>query len=91
MNEAIKLAIEKGGWKPHHLGRAMSLPFGNIILGENYITDPQFWVALGKALGWKVSMEHLNPTWLYYAQQYHKLVLTGGDIESFWHELLKGK
>lgn len=64
MNEAIKLAIEKGGYKPdiEKLGRVSYCKDG-IVWQKGYsdfetihhstITlDPLFWTALGKALGW---------------------------------------
>jgi predicted amidophosphoribosyltransferase len=108
MNEAIKLAIEKGGYEIHnfriggeHIDRKED---------EQIILDPLFWQALGKALGWEDSIcetckskfpeyhngcvrcgGHINPDpfMLYHALHYQELVLTGGDTEKFWKELIK--
>jgi hypothetical protein len=66
MNEAIKLAIEKGGWKI--LDSVTSIDYKNaswpMIHGTHnnvpklypvaeVIISPSFWQALGKALGWE--------------------------------------
>lgn len=97
MNEAIKLAIEKGGYDPiwiqewYRLFSPISKQPRDIPLSCIF-TDPLFWVALGKALGWK----HNNATlwsgrqaeWLEYAHAYFELVLTDGSTEKFWKELL---
>jgi hypothetical protein len=77
MNEVIKLAIEKGGYKTqpsYDLFPATSEPY--ILL------DPLFWQALGRALGWGPSM------WLYMALPYFKVRLTGASEENFWVDLL---
>lgn len=83
MNEAIKLAIEKGGYK---------------LEKKVPINDPLFWQALGKALGWEnevydwVPLEgpdkNMVPPWLIHALHYYRLVLTSGNTELFWKELL---
>jgi hypothetical protein len=123
MNEAIKLAIEQSGKLFHE---------------DSCTTDPLFWQALGRALGWDsntgssysccFSQEGLKvfskqkvgiivgeskdkecwrvqwlgnsskevysknyilvKDWLYQAHQYFDLLLTGGDTEKFWKELL---
>lgn len=67
MNEAIKLAIEKGGYKPEYKDCVVYI---DDFLGHQYskfvdrrgdiekwataeiFADPLFWQALGKALGW---------------------------------------
>jgi len=63
MTEAIKLALEKGGYKGHYPGdgKVYLAPlrrFGvatALKMFEAYISqDPLFWQALGRALGWKV-------------------------------------
>lgn len=89
MNEAIKLAIEKGGYKVRVWRDTHEV---QILL------DPLFWQALGKALGWGV-VDHyygepvvdadLEKMWLQYALLYMEIKLTGGDEEKFWKELLK--
>lgn len=96
MNEAIRLAIEEGGYKKDpHLIDLMPLSNKTLALA---VLDPLFWQALSKALGWdkthtvwfKQSWENREP-WLNHAHQHFDLILTGGDIESFWKELLKSK
>lgn len=96
MNEAIKLAIEKGGYEGYKL-------IGNTFVQNNpYIQslkeitlDPLFWQALGKALGWKgnqsssFSKIQIRERWLKIALLYTETVLTGGDTEELWKELLK--
>lgn len=64
------------------------------------LLDPLFWQALGKALGWtfdgKFSRfsetmtfgEFEKRHWKTHAHQYFDLVLTGGNTEKFWKELL---
>lgn len=95
MNNAIKLAIEKGGYRG-----------GNQFTQEykRHYADPLFWQALGKALGWKglvhkedgveCALRGRDPVdftyekWQYHAHQYFDLVLTGGDTEKFWKDLI---
>ena len=61
--------------------------------------DRDFWVALGKALGWQktICRAHLRQdtcgivwtdTVLIQAHRFYDLILTGGNIEKFWEELL---
>lgn len=89
MEEAIKLAIEKGGYE---VGE-----YGLQTLGQKklMILDPLFWQALGRALGWaseKIDKER----WLeLYAKQhalrYFELKLINGDEKQFWNNLLKSQ
>jgi len=74
------------------------------ILFAELTQSPVFWQALGKALGWGVMgasrliepIQVVNgraevgsqPEWQYRAHEYLDLVLTGGDTEKFWKELL---
>ena len=91
MNEAIKLAIEKGGYNSTVLG------WGQIsdkdIVGRGLILDPLFWQALGKALGWKRELSQhwdiVRPEWLNKAMTYYEINLTGGDTEKFFKKLIK--
>lgn len=62
--------------------------------------DPTFWQALGKALGWEKEYMRVNwgqeevssvPLWEFYAIKFCGLVLTGGDTEKFWQDLLQDK
>ncbi len=73
MNEAIKLAIEKGGYK---------YPSKPVIDASQavLVCNPLFWQALGKALGWGETIDThqgdrydeiwTETTWLYHAHQY---------------------
>lgn len=128
LNEAIRIAIEKGGYAPTDSGEPV---VEYSIVDKNYIwvyeedgtgarptfndivVDPLFWQALGKALGWNdekievgpilhehngelcgkvfcetVGVTHKAAKWKVIAHQYFDLVLTGGDTEKFWKELL---
>lgn len=117
MNEAIKLAIEKGGYRIRgytdpryeyisadkgelvyrYEGEVSSVKFWPAMFNE-YVLDPLFWQALGKALGWdNGGYYHHYPDnfsrfwqteWLYHALHYHELNLTGGSTEKFWNEVL---
>lgn len=116
MNEAIKLAIEKGGYEPQVENKLSLYLMSNgeiadienhemyavedVIDTKAFLLDPQFWQALGKALGWnrdyKIGIQHIVgqswmiiPAWQYWANHYFNLILTGGDTEAFWKELLK--
>lgn len=92
-NEAIKLAIEKGGYHESYqtIGR----------IEEQIILDPLFWQALGKVTGWdsqttesenfKFNGSNIIPDWLHIALYYNYLRLTGGDTEKFWLDLLNPK
>lgn len=85
MNEAIKLAIEKGGY----------IPFSDELAcwEDHTALDPLFWQALGKALGWDEGKFYgytirFIPKYVHFALQYHEINLTGGDINKFWKELI---
>lgn len=69
-----------------------------------YVTDPSFWQSLGKALGWTEYGEYeidrksdyelgltgyYGDEWALEAHRFYDLILTGGDTEKFWQELLK--
>lgn len=98
MNNAIKLAIEKGGYKYGHGVdgdyETDGWSYQEIIdeARDKVILDPLFWQALGKALGWGTTTASNNfgykNSWQYYAHQYINLILTGGDTDKFWKELL---
>lgn len=103
MNEAIKLAIEKGGYPAQWdelYGQAVFSDNDGGYFANNYkmVLDPLFWQALGKALGWgeiDFSIPHYynrqdpKPSCiLCQAHIYFDLVLTGGDTKQFWKDLL---
>jgi hypothetical protein len=58
------------------------------------ICDPLFWQALGKALGWpKVSAypresDNEHETWRVTAIAFYDLILTGGDTDAYWNDIL---
>ena len=93
-----KLAIEKavaGGWQnPVHLVSDADEK-GRIVVLSGYpervavvwkhaeiALDPSFWQSLIKATGWQ------RP-WERYAHDFFDIILTGGDTEKFWDDLLK--
>jgi hypothetical protein len=107
MNEAIKLAIEKGGYQEPS-GYGIEIYFGSNpdYTTDTIVLDPLFWQALGKALGWSETAwftfhvrdegdsnrDDMNfdiSLAEYFAHKYFQVVLTGGDTEKFWKELIK--
>ena len=102
MNEAIKLAIGKGGYKNLRvdLGSDGNLytfgeRFHNKELDNMLVLDPLFWQALGKALEWRhlhgEFCDCLGTVWREKAHQYFDLLMTDGDTDKFWRELLTNK
>lgn len=123
MNEAIKLAIEQGGYKlfglvnkplfkyeidyvetylgfkrwivfaswPGRNHQTQIMKISQEVYFSDIVQDSLFWQALGKALGWgRKGMKTTanDRTWLHYAHQYFDLVLTGGETEKFWKQLI---
>lgn len=97
--EAIEKAIA-GGWSFIHTDLPWSWTGYAGINGEHEFTwqtlalDPSFWQSLGKVLGWKEiggkpsGSYFENYTWLGHAHRFYDLILTGGDTDSFWQDLL---
>ena len=92
MSEAIKLAIEKGGYiipklqaNPNATSEGIEIIL-NSLNKNDIVLDPLFWQALGKALGW---INYAKPQWLQHALKYHELVLINSNTEKFWKELLQ--
>jgi hypothetical protein len=101
MNEALKLAISVGYESPlptatpnskdddvmgFLLTKEMEIYFSPLVF-----TDPKFWQALGKALGWGEFVGMIKggtPVWLNQAHEYFEIKLTNGDENAFWKELL---
>lgn len=81
MNQAIKLAIEKGGYK-ENLERNRFGEITDCYREQLLILDPLFWQALGKALGMSETQ------WFYTATQYFTCLMKSGDTEKFWKELI---
>lgn len=76
-----------------YIGWEEEMTFDEIVL------DPLFWQALGKALG-KEDEDYTDDPfadWKYWewwkgaAHHYFDIILTGGDTEKFWSELLDRK
>lgn len=99
MSEAIKLAIEKGGYgldKPREVSEAfLQSQYKN---WEAVVLDPLFWQALGKALGWE------HPTvarskdgfvmysgWLKYWHRFIDWLAEEKNPDDFFINLMKGK
>lgn len=59
--------------------------------------DPLFWQALGKSLGWpkheptKDSSSVGITEWHHFAMSFYNLILTNGDTDKFWTDLLANK
>lgn len=102
MIDAIKLAIEKGGYlwqgwvNEWYRMKSPATGFKNINI-NCIMLDPKFWQALGKALGWRKCLPCTKPEldlpdlceWLERAHDYFDLVLTGGDEAAYWKGILK--
>ena len=97
--EAIEKAIE-GGWKPNAHNEGIDWR-GVIQPWQATACDPSFWQSLGKALGWTEridgGLKYENgfykklPVEQWYAHKFYDLILTGGDTEVFWKELLSSE
>lgn len=72
-----------------------------LIYGEksyaDIALDPTFWQALGKSLEWNKIADGKDwspekygfmPVWKHYALKFYDLILTNGDTDTFWKELL---
>lgn len=85
-NKAYALA-RSVGWKPKD---------EEIDAWQVDALDPTFFQALGKVLGWgnnakKIELVELNREKLAFihAHKFFELVLTGGDLEQYWRDLLE--
>jgi len=75
---AVELA-RKSGWLPN--GRASN---------EQIALDPEFWKALGRALGWNDRDDaQSGDNWLAYAQDFGFFVLTGNNIDDYWRLIVE--
>jgi hypothetical protein len=93
----LKQAIEKaksGGWiepTPYEFDGIKMVNYSEVAL------DPTFWQALSKALEWpKISAypresDNEHETWRMTAHTFYDLILTGGDTEKFWEELIPSR
>jgi len=94
--EAIERAIE-GGWKWTQGGNTdlTSWVFDKYegAQWQEIALDATFWQALGKALEWGVDKRDeggvYKPSYRAYAEVFYDLILTKGDTEAFWRDLLK--
>jgi hypothetical protein len=71
------------------------LEYCKYMMWQAVALDPHFWQALGKELGWpQISAysresDNEHETWRMTALSFYDLILTGGDTDAFWRELLK--
>lgn len=93
LEQAIKDAVEKGGWRP----TLFSLPHLHDISLEKTLLDPAFWQALGKARGWYVMKKNgtrfdEHPArWDKWKVEWHRLIdhlAAGGSVEDFFKTLV---
>lgn len=89
IEQAIRKA-ESAGWK-------QSLPtfiLNTTIDTNNVFLDPDFWIALGKALGWRMLHDDsgLTPNENTWITHWHGLIdhlAAGKDAESYFKEILQ--
>lgn len=98
----IELAIE-GGWDikkgvgiPAKIDIIPSMQlYASKVVPEKVILDPLFWEALGKRLGWspknswKDSGDIRHAGWIIEAKRFYDIILTNGNTDKFWEELLE--
>jgi hypothetical protein len=75
------------------------LEYCKYMMWQAIALDPSFWQSLGKALGWPEyeetgswsydGNEERDWTWRVRAHRFYDLILTGGDTDAFWKEILK--
>lgn len=103
--QAIEKAIEGGWSPKygHHSdlvdsnGEWIGVENSRVVSYAEIALDPTFWQALGKVLGWvrltKVDENPTRraavPTCNEYAHRFYDLILTSGDTDKFWDEILK--
>lgn len=84
--EAIEKAIEGGGWVDADI--AWRLWRHDEM--EYIYTNPTFWQALGKTLGWKEpTNKNVQSFWEFKAHCFYQIIISGGDTAAFWVDLLK--
>lgn len=101
MKEAIQKAVE-GGYGTMKSQAYCS--FGNEIRNCLHTSDPLFWQAVGKSLGWGETIhcsgqcygfiddnDTTAPLWKYYWHEFIDHLSEGKDAESFFNELLTNK
>lgn len=102
--QAIQKAIEGGWWVTNFFGLTAEEQHQ---AEHDAVIDPAFWQALGKVLGWKGyvgethsacgfsgGMDSFNfdgEEWNLNALKFYDLILTNGDTENFWNDLLTTK
>jgi hypothetical protein len=59
------------------------------ITWEEIALDPSFWQSLGKALGWPLRNDGTTEWWGCVAADFCRVILTGGDTDKFWKEILQ--
>ena len=82
MNEAIKLAIEKGGYTDYQGD------FSDAT--RSWFLDPAFWQALERAMDWKWKAGKTIP-WILHWHRFIDWVAEGKDVDEFFKQLIQNK
>lgn len=99
--EAIDKAME-GRWKKDGTVNISFWYHQAQVFPQKIALDPTFWQALGRALEWTNSLrcpledcgkpftklKYGMESWMFFANRFSHLILTGGDTTSFWEEIL---
>lgn len=97
IQEAIKKAIEEG-WNYNGSDMNEYTGYEHNIKPQLAFLDPQFWVCLGKAMGWKKEIScpdhrpccivmHYEMIWKPYWHDFIDALAEGKSAESFFKEL----
>lgn len=95
MNEAIRIAIEKGGYEMPERNSGDRYGSGSEDDISKALLDPLFWQALGKARGWSIrendrrGQEKGINEWLYHWHRFIDSLAAGEDVDLFFNDLLK--
>lgn len=90
--EILELAVQ-GGWKipdefPH---RSLKQLYKEGWFEPHKVAlDREFWIALGKKLGWG-DVPPVPPMWQFHAMSFFDLILSGQDPTEFWNSLIANK
>lgn len=90
IEQAIKDAVEKGGYKPKHQAQFQIGNDYRIQLQDAVFLDPSFWLALGKARGWRQFDYHTDKPRKGWLPKWHRFIdhlAEGKDVESFFANL----
>jgi hypothetical protein len=96
MRDAIEKAIE-GGWKPINDTEKLKEYLEMDEAKSHMLLDPSFWVALGKAMGWKEMKDYemyrkidptTRPQWLIEQHRFIDALAEGKSPDDFFTSLL---